>query len=148
MRRHHEIVVLDDQIADRRQGHVQPQRLPVVAVVERDVDGPLRAREQQPPPLRILADRVDRRAGNAADDLRPRLAAVVRAEDVRAQIVEAKRVDRGVGRRASNRPASMIETLLHGPIAGGVTSVHVTPAVPVVTWINPSSVPTQMRLMS
>jgi hypothetical protein len=43
-------------------GNVQPQRLPVLAVVERATDRPLRAGEEQPLPPGILADRVDRRA--------------------------------------------------------------------------------------
>ncbi len=94
-----EIVVLDDDVAHRRRRHVQPQRLPMSAVVERDIDGAFGAGEQQALPLRILADGIDRLAvGNAGDDLRPGLPAVVRAEDVRPQIVEAERVDRGVGR--------------------------------------------------
>ena len=65
---------------------------------KRDVDLALGAGEQQALRLRILAHHVDRRAvGNAVDDLGPRLAAVVRAENVRAHVVEAQRVDGGVG---------------------------------------------------
>ena len=52
-----QVVVLDDEVADRRRRHVQPQRLPVVAVVERDVDLRLGAGEQQALALRILAHR-------------------------------------------------------------------------------------------
>ena len=53
--------------------------------------------EEQPAALRIFAHDVDRRAvGNAVRDLRPRLAAVVRAVDVRPEVVEPNRVDRGV----------------------------------------------------
>ena len=47
----------------------------------------------------------------------------------------------------AKRPASMMDTFAHGPIAGGVTSFQVTP-LSAVMWISPSSVPTQMRLMS
>ena len=98
MRADDEVVVFDDQIADRRGRHVQPQRLPVVAIVERDVDLRFRSGEEQPLALRILAHDADRRAaGNAVDDLLPRLAAVVRPVDVRVHVVEAERVDRGVG---------------------------------------------------
>ena len=57
VRADHEVVVLDHEVADRRRRHVQPQRLPVLAVVERDVD-------------RLLACR--RRAARAASDLRAR----------------------------------------------------------------------------
>ena len=38
----------------------------------------------------------------------------------------------------------MIDTFAHGFSAGGVTFFHVFPPS-VVTWIRPSSVPTQMR---
>ena len=68
------------------------------AIVERHVDGTFGRGEQQPRLLRILADRIHRFSGrNAVDDLRPGLAAVVRAQDVRTQIVEPQRIDRGVG---------------------------------------------------
>src|SRR5205085_12237163 len=46
----------------------------------------------------VFADDVDGVVGQAAHDLRPRPAAVVRAVDVRAQVVEAEAVDGGVGR--------------------------------------------------
>ena len=49
----HQVVVLDDEVADRRRRHVQPQRLPVVAVVERDVDRLLGAGEEQ---ARVASD--------------------------------------------------------------------------------------------
>ena len=98
VRADHEVVVLDHQIADRRRRHVQPQRLPVIAIVERDVDLRFGAGEEQSLALRILAHDADRRAaGNAGDDLLPRLAAVVGAVDVRVHVVEAQRVDRRVG---------------------------------------------------
>ena len=41
----------------------------------------------------------------------------------------------------------MMDTFIHGFMSGGVTSRQVTPPS-VVTWINPSSVPTQMRFTS
>ena len=44
----HEIIVLYDQVADRRDAHVQSQRLPVAAVVERHVDGAFGAGEEKP----------------------------------------------------------------------------------------------------
>ena len=54
MRSRHEIVVFDDDVAHRRNGHVLPQRLPAQAIVERHVDGPLGRRKQQALLLRIL----------------------------------------------------------------------------------------------
>ena len=68
----------------------------------------LRPGEEQTSPLRILAHDVDdRAAGDAVGDLRPRLAAVVRAIDVRPEVVEPHRVHRGVrgaARRSGPRP--------------------------------------------
>src|SRR5205085_3458463 len=84
---------MDDEIADRACGHIQTERLPVVAVVERDEDGALRAAKQQPSALVIFAHRVDRIIGQPSDDLRPRLAAVARAIDVRVHIIKAYAID-------------------------------------------------------
>jgi hypothetical protein len=92
-----QIVALHDHVADRGRRHVQPQRLPVLPIVERDEDFALGAGEEQSLALRILTHGVDRRAGgDAVGDRRPGLAAVMRAEDVRAHVVEPQRVDRGV----------------------------------------------------
>jgi hypothetical protein len=97
MRADDEVVVLDHEIANRRRRQVVPQRLPVIAIVKRDEDRLFGAGIQQPAPLRILANHADDPAvGNAARDVRPRLAAVVGAVDVRPQVVETQRVDRGV----------------------------------------------------
>ena len=75
VRRRDEIVVLDDDVPHGRRRHVQPQRLPVSAVVERDIDRALGGGEQQALLLRILTNGVDGLAvGNPGDDLRPRLA--------------------------------------------------------------------------
>ena len=96
--RHHQVVVLHDEVAHRRGRHVQPQRLPVRRRRRTTHRPPLGAGEQQALALRILAHGVHRLAGrNACHDLRPGLAAVVRAVDVRAHVVEAERVDRRVG---------------------------------------------------
>ena len=92
-----QIVVVDRQIADGAGRHVEPQRLPRVAVVERNVDLRLAAGEEESAALRILSNHVDDRAvGNAVGDVRPALAAIARAIDVRPEIVEAEGVDRGV----------------------------------------------------
>ena len=42
-----DVIVFDYQIANRARRHIQSQRLPVVAVVERDVDGALGPAEEQ-----------------------------------------------------------------------------------------------------
>src|SRR5205823_6409696 len=69
------------------------------AVVEAHVDRLLRSAEEQSAAQRVFPDDVDDAAARqAADDLLPGAAAIASAQDVRAQIVEAQRVDRGVGR--------------------------------------------------
>ena len=83
----HVIVGVEHHVADRRARQIQPQRLPVIAVVERNVDGRLGAGEEQALLFRILADDVHLAAGalvarQAVDDARPGLAGVVRAIDV------------------------------------------------------------------
>ena len=59
MRRDREIVVFNNQVAHGSGRHVQPQRLPVVAVVKGDINGALGAGEEQTAPLRIFAHHVD-----------------------------------------------------------------------------------------
>ena len=67
--------------------------------------------------------------GSPVHDLRPRRAAVVRAVDVRAHVVEAKRVDRRVGRVIVEAAGVHNGHLgIHGTqLSGGVTSVQVSP---------------------
>ena len=92
-----QVVVLDDQIADRGRGRIQAHRLPPVAVIERNINLAFCSGIQQALALGIFTHHIDSRAfGNTVCDLRPRLAAVVRAKNVRVQIVQAKRVDRGI----------------------------------------------------
>ena len=90
-------VVLHLQIAHRDGRHVEPQRLPVIAVVERHPHLRVGGGVEQSLLPRILADRIrDRARRDAGVDLRPRLAAVVRAPEVRIEVVDAHRVRRGV----------------------------------------------------
>ena len=71
----HEIIILDDQVANGRRGHVVAQRVPVLALIERDVDGLFRTGKQQAAPFGVLAHDVDDAAvGDAAGDVGPRLA--------------------------------------------------------------------------
>src|SRR5215204_4460156 len=71
--------------------------MPVVAIVERHVDLRLAAREQQPLLLGVFLDGIDRGAvGQPGGDLRPALAAVAGAIDMRTKVVEPDGVHRGV----------------------------------------------------
>ena len=46
MRSDDNVITVDDQIANRSRRKVLLQRLPVIAVIELDVHGPLRSREE------------------------------------------------------------------------------------------------------
>src|SRR5438046_10617230 len=94
MRRHDEIVVLNNKIAHRTRWQIQSQRFPTRAVIERDINAFFRPGEQETFPLRIFANRVDDLTGRySVRDLRPRFAAVVRRKNVWPQIVYSYRVD-------------------------------------------------------
>ena len=140
-----QVVVPLVEITDRGHRQVELQRLPVVAVVERDVDAELGAGEEQPRADLVLANRVHVGAvRDPAVDLLPAPAAVLRAVDVRVEVVELVGVDGRVrlvwirARRLDHRDHA------HGFSPGGVTFVHV-PHASVVTQISPSSVPAHTR---
>ena len=92
-----QIVAVNREVAHGRGRQVQLQRLPVVAVVERDEDAELGAGVEQTAPLRILFDRLQVDAGRkTARDLLPRLAGIARAVDVRFVVLEPMTIDRRV----------------------------------------------------
>ena len=73
------------------------ERLPGIAVVERNVDSALGAGEKQALADGIFADYVDRGiVGQAGGDFFPGLSAIVGAIDVWVKIVEAETTDRGL----------------------------------------------------
>ena len=70
----------------RREGH--RQRLPAVAVVERDIDAALGPGKEEPPSVGVLAHGTRHEiAGDPGHDLRPRLPVIGRPEDVRRLVV-------------------------------------------------------------
>ena len=145
---HAEIVALDDQVANGGRAHVEPQRLPVIAIIKRNVNRAFSSGEKQTLSFRIFAHHIGVFViRNAVGDFGPGCAAVASAIDVRTQIVEPQRIDRGVGVFLSKWLASMIETFCQGLSCFGVTSVQFLPPS-VVRWIRPSSVPAQIRLIS
>ncbi len=84
------------QVANGRGRHVEPQGVPVLAVVEADEYRQFGGREQQPLAHRVLAHRVHGTIGQAAHRLLPGRAAIMRTPDVRLQVVHAQAVHRGV----------------------------------------------------
>src|SRR5260221_2456144 len=92
------IVAMNDQIADRSRRQIHLQRLPMIAVVPGHIHGAFGAGKQQSLALYIFAHRVDGLVfGQAADDFLPRLSAIVRAVDIRMQVIEPEAVHRRVG---------------------------------------------------
>ena len=97
MRARDEVVVMDHQVAHGARRHVEAERLPMLAVIERDIDLRLASGEEESFPLRILAHDVDGPAvRDAVRDVRPRLPAVFGPVDVRPEVVEPQRVDRRI----------------------------------------------------
>ncbi len=95
---HDEVVVMDNQIANGSGRKVEAQRLPVIAVVERDIHRVLGAGEKKAFAFRIFANRVYRCiVGKSVDNFLPALAAVMRAVDIRAEIIQAEPVYRSIG---------------------------------------------------
>src|SRR5271165_1908275 len=93
-----EVIVFHDDVAHRGRGQIQAQGLPVVSVVKGDIYSALGGGEEQALTLGVFTDGIDIFiGGNAGDDFRPGFAAVASAKDVRAQVVEAQRIDGGVG---------------------------------------------------
>src|SRR5438132_9521091 len=102
MRRHDEIVVLNNKIAHGTRWQIQSQRLPVRAVIERDINAFFGSGEQETFPFRIFANCVDDLAGRySVRNLRPRFAGVVRRKNARPQIIDPQRVDRRLSRVGS-----------------------------------------------
>ena len=99
---HHQVVevFLHLDPVHRRHRHVVHERLPVVPVVERDVEDVLGAEIEEPGPHRILVDvaRVaERTVRDALDDLLEALAVVVGAVHVRLEVALLVMLDRQVG---------------------------------------------------
>ena len=98
-------VVLELEVAHGDGRHVVAQRLPVVAVVIRHPHLHVGAGVEHALLPRILANGVRRgAAGDAGVDLRPRLAAVVRAPEVRVLVIQAQRIGRDVRRELVKVP--------------------------------------------
>ena len=98
----HQVVAVNHDVAIRRGGEIELERLPVVPVVERDVHPALRAREQQARLLGVLPDHPGEAAARlvlrqSAHDRRPRLAVVVRAEAIRFVVARDVKIHGDVG---------------------------------------------------
>src|SRR5207302_8457245 len=69
VRRDHQVVTVDREIANRTDRQIELPRLPVLTVVERDISSELGSGEEQPPALRLFTNRAqDGWIGNAAHD--------------------------------------------------------------------------------
>src|SRR5262249_57672972 len=82
MRGKDEIVVLNDEVAHRGSRQIQPQRFPLRAIVERQINSLFRSGEEQPFALGIFSDSVHRLASrDPVYYFCPRFAAVLRSEN-------------------------------------------------------------------
>src|SRR5438067_13505361 len=99
MRANAQVIAFDDQIADRSRAHIPPQRLPVLTVIERNMNGALCAGKQQALSFRILAHDISIFVRwNAIRDLSPVRATIARAIDMWMKIVKPQSIDRCVSR--------------------------------------------------
>src|SRR6266571_2020928 len=84
-----DVFIVDDEIPDRGGGHVEAQWQPVATVVERSVDSPFRAPEEETILSRILTDDIHGSiAGEAGDNLFPRFSRVACFVDMRVHVIE------------------------------------------------------------
>src|SRR5205814_5830878 len=92
-----QIVVLNNKVSHRCSRHVESQRLPIIAVIKRDVDGALGSGEQQSFSPGIFPDDVDRFAlRDSLNDLGPSFPGIVGSVNVWTHVIQPKGVDRGV----------------------------------------------------
>src|SRR6476620_7732544 len=97
VRGRHQIIVLDHQIVHGRRGHVETQGLPRATLVAGEENAKFGAGKEQTSPDWIFTDDADISAfRNAGIDAGPTLAEIVGAIDVRAEVIEAMAIDRGV----------------------------------------------------
>src|SRR6266481_1417712 len=88
---------MDSKIAHGSVRQVELKRLPIIAIVEGDINRAFRSGKQQPLTRAIFANHIACSAGwYAVSDFGPGLAEIARAINVRPQIINAKTVDGGV----------------------------------------------------
>ena len=133
LRREHQILVRHLDVGDRRDGQVQLEGLPVRAVVERDVHAELGAGVEQAGAIGIFAHDARRLIGRdavlAVGQLRPGLAEIVGAIDVRREIAQQESIDRHVRGPRSVRARLDV---LHAAARRQVLRRHVGPRLAVV----------------
>ena len=98
MRADYQVILVNDEIANRARRHIQTKSLPVVSIVEGNIYGALASAEEQAPPHRVFADGIDGSViRQPIHDLLPCCAAVMSSVDVRMLIVQANAIDRRIG---------------------------------------------------
>src|SRR6267143_55207 len=127
---------MNHEVTDRSSRKVEAEGLPVVAVVERNVDGLFRTGEQQSFALRIFADGVDGLVfRDSVHDLLPGLASVVGPVNMRMQIVKPEPVDRCVNSAGIEVRSVQLDDLLQEVGSPGETFCQVFPPS-CVTWMS------------
>ena len=114
-----QIAILDRQVVNRNDREIEPQRLPVAAVIEAHPHAALGAGEEQPPANGILSHTADEFVRRQAGvDAGPRGAVVRCPPDVRRHVLEliavgrdvrgSRRVVRGLDRRDAGEVAESL----------------------------------------
>src|SRR5258708_12769229 len=82
---------------DGHHRHVEPERLPMISIVERNVNTLFRSGIQQPFAPRVFTNHANEiHVANPADRFLPSLTEVTRPEDMRAKIIELVSIDRPI----------------------------------------------------
>src|SRR5689334_15726674 len=89
----HNVIIMNDQIANGSGGEILPQRLPVITIVKREVNRVLRPGKDQSFSQRIFTNRVHRLIGrNSLSDFLPSLPPIMTAVDIGMEIIQAESV--------------------------------------------------------
>ena len=97
VRRHYQIVVLNDQVVNRRNRQIDLQRAPVRSVVERDIDAALGPGVEQTFFLRVFSNCAHKNSvGNSGSDPGPSRSVVAGLVNVGREIVVLMAVNRDV----------------------------------------------------
>src|SRR5258708_7743881 len=100
VRGHYEIIAMNGEIANGGDRQIELQRLPALAIIERNVSSEFGSGEEQPLAFGIFANRAQEcGSGYAAGNRLPGSSIVTRSVEVRRLIVEAAAIYRGVGNR-------------------------------------------------
>ena len=97
MRTDYQVVVVYDQVSDGGCGHIEAQRLPVLAIIGRKKDFPLGSGEEQTRLFWVFPHYIDGVVGYTFGNVLPGFAPIMCAVDMWTQIIKPKSIYGQVG---------------------------------------------------